>query len=163
MSSSRIKQPNSFAERFRQAFKGARDAEIARQLGYKSQSPLTKFMSGEALPTGELLLRIAQVTKCNLHWLLTGEHDPTLVGNMLGPELMKVLEEICEAHKTPMEVLMRSIVPQALRQRLVALTQRVVDPEYPLGPDELREYQILTQFFADNNGKEKSKRSPRFG
>lgn len=60
-----------FGDRLREAFDGASNTEIAGLLGYKSKSPITKFMKG-ALPNGKVLKKISQITNCNLNWLLNG-------------------------------------------------------------------------------------------
>lgn len=59
-----------FAERFREAFNGARNKDIANLLGV-SKATITLYTSGR-LPPPDMLLIIAEKTRCNLHWLLTG-------------------------------------------------------------------------------------------
>ena len=62
---------NSFGERLRAAFNNAKNAEIARKIGV-SESAVKNYLDGR-VPDGEKLVRIANLTNCNLHWLLTGQ------------------------------------------------------------------------------------------
>jgi cellulose biosynthesis protein BcsQ len=62
---------DKFPERLRAAFGDARNADIARKLGV-SKATVTLYMGGRLPPT-DVLLKIAEETGCNLHWLMTGE------------------------------------------------------------------------------------------
>jgi transcriptional regulator with XRE-family HTH domain len=147
--STRIKQISPFAERFRAAFGGARDAEIARQLGYKSQSPLTKFMTGESYPSAEILIETARITKVDLHWLLTGEGDPNADPlSVIGPDLLVTVDEITELRKVSREEMIHDLVYDALLDRYTAVLQRH-NEGFGLETDELREFQILHHFFGN--------------
>jgi len=135
--------PN-FAQRLRAAFRNARDAEIARLLGYRSQSPIAKWFEG-TYPNTEVLLKIAQITKVNLHWLLTGE-GTTLADkfDFLGEALAPV-REIAELHEQEIEELVRFLVREALLVRCSQLMQRFDD----LPPDEFREFRVLLRLFSE--------------
>lgn len=61
---------DSFSARFKEAFGDARNKDIAEQLGV-SKATITLYTSGR-LPPSDMLLKVAQLTNCNLHWLLTG-------------------------------------------------------------------------------------------
>ncbi len=60
-----------FGERLRDAFGGARNAEIARKL--KISEPAAKNYLEGRVPDAQTLIQIADLTNCSLHWLLTGE------------------------------------------------------------------------------------------
>jgi cellulose biosynthesis protein BcsQ len=62
---------DKFPERLRAAFNDARNTDIARQLGV-SKATVTLYMGGR-LPPSEVLLKIAEETGCNLHWLMIGQ------------------------------------------------------------------------------------------
>jgi len=62
---------DKFPERLRSAFSDARNADIARRLGV-SKATVTLYMGGRLPPT-DVLLKIAEETGCNLHWLMTGQ------------------------------------------------------------------------------------------
>jgi cellulose biosynthesis protein BcsQ len=62
---------DEFARRLREAFGGARNIDIAGQLGV-SKATITLYTSGR-LPPSDTLLTIAEKTGCNLHWLMTGQ------------------------------------------------------------------------------------------
>lgn len=61
---------SKFSERFQQAFDDSRKKDIAELLGV-SKATITLYTSGH-LPPPDMLIKIAEKTRCNLHWLLTG-------------------------------------------------------------------------------------------
>jgi transcriptional regulator with XRE-family HTH domain len=139
-------EPRTFAQRLRIAFGHARDAEIARQLGYKSQSPIAKWFDGVSYPSVEVLLKITQLTKVSLHWLLTGEGA---VGSdrfqFLGEALLGPLHQMAELRLLPTEEMVRFLVREAMLNRCAVLTQRLDGLE----PDEFVELQALLTIFSD--------------
>lgn len=62
-----------FSRRFKEAFNGIPNKDIAELLGV-SKASITLYTSGR-LPPSEMLLVVAEKTGCNLHWLMTG-HGP---------------------------------------------------------------------------------------
>jgi transcriptional regulator with XRE-family HTH domain len=137
----------AFAQRLRAAFDNARDAEIARRLGYRSQSPIAKWFNGEAYPNAEVLLRIAQITERNLHWLLTGEGDPRADSlQFLGDPILTVLRQMEELKQIPIEELVRFLVRESLLARGSELMQRLD----ALEPDELVELRALVSLFTED-------------
>ena len=62
-----------FGKRLKLAFGNASNQEIARKLGLSAPA-IQNYVSGR-VPDGDKLLQIAEVTKCDLHWLLTGEGE----------------------------------------------------------------------------------------
>jgi cellulose biosynthesis protein BcsQ len=60
----------NFSARFGEAFGNILKSEIAAKLGV-SKATVTLYTSGH-LPPSEMLLKIAELTGCNLHWLMTG-------------------------------------------------------------------------------------------
>jgi chromosome partitioning protein len=65
------KNGTDFGLRLREAFKGASQTEIARQLGL-SNSAVTNYVEGR-IPPAETLTKIAELTGYSIHWLITGE------------------------------------------------------------------------------------------
>lgn len=65
----RISKEN-FSARLGEAFGNIRKSEMAAKLGV-SKATVTLYTSGH-LPPSEMLLKIAELTGCNLHWLMTG-------------------------------------------------------------------------------------------
>ena len=61
----------AFSGRFLEIFNDASYSEIARRLK-TNHATIIPWATGKRMPTGELLLRIQNVTGVNLHWLLTG-------------------------------------------------------------------------------------------
>jgi len=66
----RIATPVTFGERLRDAFNGAKNVEIAKQLGV-SEAAVRNYLDGR-IPSAELLVLISNRTKCSIHWLITG-------------------------------------------------------------------------------------------
>lgn len=66
----------SFGERLKTAFRGAKNIQIAHELGV-SESAVSNYVGGR-VPDADMLGKITRSTNCNLHWLLTGEGDPFL-------------------------------------------------------------------------------------
>lgn len=62
---------SKFGQRFKEAFDNATNKEIASKLGV-SEAAAQTYTSGR-VPPHELLLKTAEVTNCDLHWLLTGD------------------------------------------------------------------------------------------
>jgi cellulose biosynthesis protein BcsQ len=60
----------NFSARLVEAFGNIRKNEIAAKLGV-SKATITLYTNGH-LPPSDMLLKIADLTGCNLHWLLTG-------------------------------------------------------------------------------------------
>lgn len=61
----------SFGNRLLEAFQGASQTEIARQLGL-SNPAITNYVEGR-IPPAETLIKIASLTGYSIHWLVTGE------------------------------------------------------------------------------------------
>lgn len=66
----RVDDPD-FGKRFKKAFGDAKNYRIAAQMGI-SDAAVKNYVDGR-VPGPEALLKIHQLTGCNLHWLLTGE------------------------------------------------------------------------------------------
>jgi transcriptional regulator with XRE-family HTH domain len=62
---------SNFGARLREAFEGASNAEIARQLDL-TPAAITNYMEGR-IPPAETLTKIADITGCSLHWLIIGD------------------------------------------------------------------------------------------
>lgn len=80
-------QVETFGDRFRLAFKGRKNSEIALELGV-SKSAVTNYIQGR-IPPPDTLESIARLTNCSLHWLILGEgprgiSTEQLTGEVLG-------------------------------------------------------------------------------
>jgi hypothetical protein len=88
----------AFGKRLREAFDNARNIEIQRRTGIEKVT-LRNYLNGR-IPPPEILNAISKETKCNLHWLLTGEGSKRIVSeNATQPEPAaskggKLLQEI---------------------------------------------------------------------
>lgn len=66
---------NAFGRRLKQIFHYATNKEIADKIGV-SPPAVQNYATGR-VPPAETLIKIAEVTNCDLHWLLTGEESPS--------------------------------------------------------------------------------------
>ena len=62
---------NNFGNRLKQLFGNATNKAIASQIG-ASEAAVQTYAKGR-VPPADVLIKIAEVTNCDLHWLLTGE------------------------------------------------------------------------------------------
>lgn len=69
-------QKNPFGQRLKQVFDYATNKEIAGRLDV-SEAAAQSYTAGR-VPPAELLVKLAEVTNCDLHWLLTGEKSNDL-------------------------------------------------------------------------------------
>lgn len=106
-----------FGARLLQAFAGSTKAEIARALEVGS-STVTDYIKGSSKPTADGLVRIAEITKCNLHWLLTGEgessSDPF---KFLRPGIRSIIERLAKDEKKSADEIIARLLSDALVSR----------------------------------------------
>lgn len=100
---------NTFGDRLLLAFNGAKQNEIAERLGITSRA-VGYYLSGR-IPDGEKLQKIAEVTGCNLHWLLTGE----------GP--VKPVSEQTVPHTSAFDELLTERIREIIRQEFAGPVQ----------------------------------------
>ena len=62
---------SEFGKRLKQIFNNATNQEIANIIGVSA--PAVQHYVNGRVPDAEKLITIAAITKCNLHWLITGE------------------------------------------------------------------------------------------
>jgi transcriptional regulator with XRE-family HTH domain len=77
---------SEFGERFKNVFRNATNKEIADLIGVSAPA-VQSYVNGR-VPPAETLLRIASVTQCDLHWLLTGQKGPETVVEKPVPDPM---------------------------------------------------------------------------
>lgn len=73
-----VMEKTSFGQRLRLAFGNAKYAQIAEKMGV-SEATIKVYMAGR-VPDADKLAKIAELTNCNLHWLLTGQGDVLFAG-----------------------------------------------------------------------------------
>src|SRR6266540_2672654 len=75
-------------------------------------------MAGRVYPAGEILLKVARITKCDLHWLLTGEgeadRDPF---QFLPGGTRSVIEKFAGDAGKKIDVVVNELVEEALSRR----------------------------------------------
>jgi len=89
---------------------GLNQSDFARLLGYKQNSTLSAIESGRSMPTVQVLEKIAESLKADLHWLITGQKSPDTIqvlqklAKYLSRSIAQVLDERDETDKTIYEL-----------------------------------------------------------
>lgn len=89
---------SDFGRRLKEVFDNATNQEIARKIGV-SPPAVQNYVNGR-IPDGEKLILISSITKCNLHWLLTGQGDKYVV-----PTTGFDLEYVIDQHDNWLDVM----------------------------------------------------------
>ena len=99
---------SDFGERLKTIFGNATNREIASLLGV-SPPAVQNYVDGR-VPPAETLMKIAAVTNCDLHWLLTGKESPTKT------EIVekKIFDPLID--RSAMQAMIREIVREELLQ-----------------------------------------------
>jgi len=107
----------------RKAFGGLKDIEIARKLR-KSPSDVGKWTKRKALPRAEILIDVARITQCNLHWLLTGEGDADLNPlRFLDDRARTAVERVASISRQPVERVLADLTVEALTRRAAEMLE----------------------------------------
>ncbi|MGT2828442.1 helix-turn-helix domain-containing protein [Streptococcus hillyeri] len=72
---------------------GFEQAELASQLGYKSDSTISKWESGKTLPTGRRLSRLAELLNTSTDYILYGQENQSPQLNTIFSQLEKDRKE----------------------------------------------------------------------
>jgi transcriptional regulator with XRE-family HTH domain len=75
---------NSFGERLRNVRKnkGLTQSDLAKQLGFKHNSPVSNLEIDKISPDIQTLRKIAEIFQVDLHWLITGENAPSSIEHL---------------------------------------------------------------------------------
>lgn len=67
--------------------KGLSQKDLAEKLGLSANSVISDFERNKLYPRLETLLKMADVLDVDLHWLITGDHSPSVaeIYNLLSP------------------------------------------------------------------------------
>jgi transcriptional regulator with XRE-family HTH domain len=126
-----------FGARLREAFGGARNTTIAEKIGV-TPSTITEYMSGQSYPDIPKLIKISELTKCSIDWLLSGQGEASFDPlQALGNGQRTALEMVAARRKMSPEELLREWVDEGIASRIRELTMhlnRLRPREY----DELR-------------------------
>lgn len=109
----------NFSERLRYKREelGLSRPDFAKKLGLTNPSQISRYESGKSIPGAQILIKIAEILKIDLHWLLTGQSSPSTVevAEILTPivsgYLMQLSEEISGLDFKCKEFLYKKIVP----------------------------------------------------
>lgn len=149
----------AFGIRLREAFRGATNAEISRNLDVGG-STITDYMRGKTYPTAEGLLRIAEITKVSIHWLLTGEEQKDLNPlQLLTAGQQEVVEALARLKKTPAAEQLQELTHAGLISRVSELFSRY----RRLRPSEVDELHILLKIVTPKESDAAADRPSRTG
>jgi len=113
-----INQKN-FSERLRDRREelGLSRLDFAKKLGLTNPSQISRYESGKSMPGPQFLIKIAEILKIDLHWLLTGQPSPSTVEvakiltRVLCGYLIEIGVEISSLEGKCKEFLSKKIVP----------------------------------------------------
>jgi transcriptional regulator with XRE-family HTH domain len=68
----------NFSERlrYRREELGLSRFDFAKKLGLTNPSQISRYESGKSIPGAQILIKIAEILKIDLHWLLLGKSSP---------------------------------------------------------------------------------------
>lgn len=149
-----------FGERLRKAFGGATDSDIARKLR-KTPSDVGKWTKRTELPRAPILIEITRITKCDLHWLLTGEGEESVDSlRFLSLPQREVVELLARQRKVSVDEILQEVVSGGLAARAIDLFSRY----RRLRPSEVDELQLLFELVRREGRDHKvDERIPRAG
>jgi transcriptional regulator with XRE-family HTH domain len=135
-------ETSPFGLRLLQLFGNAKKGKVAEKMGVANSS-VTAYLQGDSYPSIENLIKISELTKCNLHWLLTGEDDPGGTGlEFLEEGERELVGRLAEIERRDVDGVLRSLVQEGLRSRARHLISRFPDE---LEIHELREVEALLE------------------
>jgi transcriptional regulator with XRE-family HTH domain len=90
----------NFSERlrYRREELGLSRLDFAKKLGLTNPSQISRYESGKNIPGAQILIKIAEILKIDLHWLLTGQSSPNTV------EVAKTLTRVISGYLMAMYV-----------------------------------------------------------
>lgn len=113
-----------FGERFLKAFDNLRQTEIATLLKV-APSAVTNYTK-DRIPKASILLKVWEFTKCDLHWLLTGERfqpanrllTPSTPSTVpLEADERRAVEQLAQTNKQTFDHTIRELIIEALNAR----------------------------------------------
>jgi repressor LexA len=121
----------TFGDRLKKAFTGLSNRQIAEELGV-SKSAVTNYMQGR-IPPPEMLDSIARLTKCSLHWLITGEGPESVNGLRkieqgevpiyFGPKEHEIIQKLASESKRTFEDEVRELLLERLEEMGLVTTK----------------------------------------
>jgi transcriptional regulator with XRE-family HTH domain len=128
-----------FGTRLRQAFGGARNTIISEKIGV-TPSTMTEYMRGDTYPDVAKLIKISAITKCSIHWLLTGEDEADVDPlRFLGPSQRAIIKKLADDRGVAAEEYLREMVTDSL----VRLSSELMAQYRTIHPTELEQLQVL--------------------
>jgi transcriptional regulator with XRE-family HTH domain len=112
----------SFGERLHQVAGGGTYQDVAERLGLEYETA-RKYILNERFPAPETLRKIAQATRCSLHWLITGEGsreirstDSEIIDKLSAQEL-KAAKNLADQEQRDMPTTIYLLAQESLASR----------------------------------------------
>jgi len=141
----RKKELSPFGARLKQAFGGATGRDIGRKIGY-SDTQMSSILAGQAEMPFDKLILVSQLTKCSLHWLITGEGEESREPLDFIPETpRKIVEALAEGREVDVEQLLRELLTKGLAAELSEKAARLPN----LDAREKAELRVLSELITD--------------
>ena len=141
----RKKELSPFGARLKQAFDGATGRGIGRKLGY-SDTQMSLILAGQAELPFEKLIRVAELTECSLHWLITGEGGETRERLGFIPETpRRIVQELAQGREVNVEELVNELLTRGLAAELSDKAARLPN----LDERERAELRVLSELITD--------------
>ena len=141
----RKKELSSFGARLKQAFGGATGRDIGKNLGY-SDTQMSSILAGQAEMPFEKLIRVAELTKCSLHWLITGEGEETREPLGFIPETpRRIVRELAQGREVNAEKLVSELLTRGLAAEPSEKSARLPD----LDERARAELRVLSELITD--------------
>jgi hypothetical protein len=141
----RTKPLSPFGARLKQAFGGATGRDIGKKLDY-SDSQMSSILAGQAEMPFDKLILVAELTKCSLHWLITGEGGDTAGPLGFIPETpRRIVQELAAGREVDVEQLVGELLTKGLAAELSEKAGRLTS----LDEKERAELRVLSELITD--------------
>src|SRR5205085_9090119 len=119
--------------------------DIGRKIGY-SDTQMSPILAGQAEMPFDKLILVSQLTKCSLHWLITGEGEESREPLDFIPETpRKIVEALAEGREVDVEQLLRELLTKGLAAELSEKAARLPN----LDAREKAELRVLSELITD--------------
>jgi hypothetical protein len=109
---------------------------------------MSSILAGQAEMPFEKLIRVAELTKCSLHWLITGEGEEAREPLGFIPETpRRIVRELAQGREVNIEELVSELLTRGLAAELSEKAGRLRD----LDERERAELRILSELITDAN------------
>jgi transcriptional regulator with XRE-family HTH domain len=81
--------------------KGLQQKDVAKMLGYKSRTSISKLETEEKIPTVDVILQLSEILDVDLFWLITGKQNPDKISRIIDPinRTIKGFEDVLQTEE----------------------------------------------------------------